>query len=229
MTYQFDDPTRAITLAEPVPSLHDQLEQAEASLEHRARKAVARATEAGHLPAEPAGCAVCGTVGYREESAPGQRLPAWSIVWHHHSYAEADWLNVTPVCHSCHHRIHLGQIPEPWTGERRTGADARQPATRKRVPGRGWDGRAAAPVATLPEEDLGAMLRSLRHASGMRAVDIVRELDVPRATLYCWEGEGSRPAPEDLHRLLNLYSVTDAVRLRVWELRCRPKPSRGVP
>lgn len=98
----------------------------------RCRAAVADALRQGVLPAEPARCEACGVAGHRNRSGGGipkrngtPRKPRWSIVYHHHSYLPEFWLDVAAVCDRCHQRIHLGQIPEPRTGELRSGERAK--------------------------------------------------------------------------------------------------------
>jgi hypothetical protein len=75
--------------------------------------AVADAIARGRLDPEPPACAACGVAGrrYSRSTKTGRR---WSLVYHHHSYARRDWLNVTPLCRSCHDAVHRGIIPEPW-------------------------------------------------------------------------------------------------------------------
>ena len=69
---------------------------------------------------------------------------------------------------------------------------------------------------------LGEMLRRLRESRGLKVADVVEALDAPRATIYHWEGPNSRPEPESLKPLLELYEATDEERLAVWELRGTP-------
>lgn len=73
---------------------------------------------------------------------------------------------------------------------------------------------------------LGALLHSLRERAGLPMTRVVVELGVPRATAYAWEGADSRPEPENLKRLLDLYGATDDERLHAWELRGEPRPAR---
>ena len=95
---------------------------------NQCRGAVARAIHTGVLVAEPPLCEVCSAPGARSTRAVlplrsgAARLGRWSIVYHHHSYEPAFWLDVVAVCDRCHTRIHLGQLPEPRTGEVRVGA-----------------------------------------------------------------------------------------------------------
>jgi transcriptional regulator with XRE-family HTH domain len=79
--------------------------------------------------------------------------------------------------------------------------------------------------------DLGELIRSLRLARGLkmpRVMELLSEVrkrrnpnakPVPRSTAWWWEGPRSRPEPEDLQDLLDLYGATDAERLKAWELR----------
>lgn len=39
-----------------------------------------------------------------------------SVECHHWSYKTEHWLDVIPMCASCHRRMHNGRIPEPRTG-----------------------------------------------------------------------------------------------------------------
>lgn len=95
-----------------------------------ARGAIAAARYRGLLPHDPPFCQVCGVAGYRRRPAKGG--PAiWTIHLHHHSYEPAFWLDVVAVCSKCHAGIHLGRIPEPLTGELRTGERVR--TTKRKV------------------------------------------------------------------------------------------------
>ena len=84
------------------------------------RTAVSAAVREGRLPRHPDRCTVCGAPGV-EKRSPGKLHGRWSIVLHHWSYDPKHWLEVVAVCDRCHAGIHLGQIPEPLTGELRTG------------------------------------------------------------------------------------------------------------
>ena len=100
--------------------------------ENLAHSAVSKAIREGVLAGEPACCTVCGKAGSRREKTPDMLgTPSWNVVYHHHSYDPAFWLDVVAVCRSCHNRIHLGQIPEPITGELRTGARVKRSKRRK--------------------------------------------------------------------------------------------------
>lgn len=63
-----------------------------------ARQLVNRAVEAGTLaPVSECACVFCGNGAH---------------VYHHHSYAPDDWLNVDPLCGSCHKLLHLYGLAE---------------------------------------------------------------------------------------------------------------------
>ena len=66
---------------------------------------------------------------------------------------------------------------------------------------------------------LGEFLTTLRTSRGLSVPDVVERLGIPRSTAYAWEQPQSRPEPENLQALLNLYEATDEERLRAWELR----------
>lgn len=72
---------------------------------------------------------------------------------------------------------------------------------------------------------LGEFLSRLRQRRGLTIPDVVDRLGVPRSTAYQWEWQSSRPEPENLQRLLDLYEATDAERLEAWELRARSASS----
>ena len=77
-------------------------------LQKQAYAAVNLALKDGRLAKpETHPCAVCGEKADR---------------WHHHAYDPQFWLDVAAVCNTCHHSIHHGRVPEPITGEVRTGA-----------------------------------------------------------------------------------------------------------
>lgn len=97
-----------------------------------ANRAVKKAIREGILDGEPSHCTVCARVGTRAEKT-SKRLstPAWTIVWHHWSYLPEHHLDVVAVCRSCHNYIHQGDIPEPLTGELRTGSLIKRQRTPK--------------------------------------------------------------------------------------------------
>lgn len=68
---------------------------------------------------------------------------------------------------------------------------------------------------------LGDLLARLRQRRGMTMPEVVEALGIPRSTGYSWEGPHSRPEPENLQRLLDLYEATDEERLQAWDLRAR--------
>ena len=68
---------------------------------------------------------------------------------------------------------------------------------------------------------LGELLSRLRQRRGLTIPDVVERLGVPRSTAYQWEWASSRPEPENLQRLLDLYEATPDERLEAWELRAR--------
>ena len=78
----------------------------------KANAAVSRAIREGRMGLPPA-CEACG-VPYRIIGTKGFA----SVVWHHWSYEEAHWLDVIPLCRSCHGKIHTGGMDEPRTGRR---------------------------------------------------------------------------------------------------------------
>lgn len=66
---------------------------------------------------------------------------------------------------------------------------------------------------------LGDHLKDLRTRAGLTMSEVVEKLGIPRATGYLWESPRSRPEPESLQRLLDLYNASASDRLRAWELR----------
>lgn len=74
-----------------------------------ANQAVSKAIRNG-LMNRPATCEACGFDG-----ASSTRT-AWPIVNHHWSYLEEHWLDVIPLCGSCHALVHRGKLVEPRTG-----------------------------------------------------------------------------------------------------------------
>ena len=91
--------------------------RAEATAKSRAYRTLHEAIAFGVLPrAATKSCQVCG------ESAKH---------WHHHSYLPEHHLAVVALCIPCHSAVHFGKIPEPLTGELRTGA-------RRRTAGNPW-------------------------------------------------------------------------------------------
>lgn len=126
-------------------------------------KALAHHAVATTLPSEPPACDICGAAGFRRagnERGAGQ----WSVVYHHHSYEPKFWLDVVPVCRSCHMKIHHGQIPEPRTGELRVGARRNQV-------------REAPPGLRL----FGRMVREARKARNWTTADLGRAVGVNRS------------------------------------------------
>jgi transcriptional regulator with XRE-family HTH domain len=66
---------------------------------------------------------------------------------------------------------------------------------------------------------LGPFLRGLRQRARIRVAEVVTALEVPRPTLYLWEGPRSRPDPVALRRLCEFYGaaeteIAEALRLR---------------
>ena len=55
---------------------------------------------------ERGACVICGAT---------QRSSGKAVVYHHHSYALADWLSVSAVCSRHHTLIHVGEVAEPAT------------------------------------------------------------------------------------------------------------------
>ncbi len=81
----------------------------------RAQGAVSGAIIAGRL-AKPSACEVCGLPWAR---VPGRSGIEYStVVYHHWSYEEQRWLDVIPLCLSCHAGVHSGRLLEPRTGRR---------------------------------------------------------------------------------------------------------------
>lgn len=75
---------------------------------------------------------------------------------------------------------------------------------------------------------LGDLMAALRTRRGLTMAQVIEELGVPRSTAYVWESASSRPDPEHLQRLLDLYEASDADRLHAWELRARPLESSSA-
>jgi hypothetical protein len=89
--------------------------EAYASAEAYAHTAVAVALRRGLLAA-PTACVVCHRA---EGDLPARRrCPARRVVYHHWSARPEHALSVFACCRSCHSRIHLGLIVEPFTGRR---------------------------------------------------------------------------------------------------------------
>ena len=81
----------------------------------RAQSAVSAAVASGKLPS-PSACEACG-VAAEDRSAPGGK--SRSTIYYHHpqaSYQPDKWLDVIPLCGSCHRKVHSGAIVEPRTG-----------------------------------------------------------------------------------------------------------------
>ena len=76
---------------------------------------------------------------------------------------------------------------------------------------------------------LGALLVELRRRRGLSMAEVIEHLGVPRSTAYGWEGAASRPEPEHLQRLLDLYAATDEDRLEAWRLRAMPVVGASEP
>lgn len=49
--------------------------------------------------------------------------------------------------------------------------------------------------------------------------DVIEQLQVRRSTAYWWEGPQSRPEPEELQRLLDLYGASPEEQLLAWRFR----------
>jgi hypothetical protein len=82
------------------------------SLENQARNAVSKALLCGQLDRDPS-CEVCGRP---QERPHNYSKPFPVVLYHHHSYEPAHWLDVIPLCASCHRAVHNGRMPEPRTG-----------------------------------------------------------------------------------------------------------------
>lgn len=67
----------------------------------KAHGAVNRAVATLMLP-PPSACEAC-----------GQTV---RVVYHHWSYGEMHWLDVIPLCRTCHRKVHMGKLAEPRTG-----------------------------------------------------------------------------------------------------------------
>ena len=80
-----------------------------ANLHGLANGAVARAISAGRLVRS----SFCEACGGRGDLRLISNMP---IHLHHWSYDREYWLDVIPLCVSCHRRVHYGAIPEPRTG-----------------------------------------------------------------------------------------------------------------
>lgn len=66
---------------------------------------------------------------------------------------------------------------------------------------------------------LGELLASLRKRRGLTMAQVIALTKTPQSTCYWWEGPRSRPGPEDLQKLLDLYHATSEERLLAWDLR----------
>ena len=77
-----------------------------------AQSAVGSAILRGALVRHPQSCAICAKLG----RMVGAVRPHWSIHYHHWSYLPEHWLDVKPLCGSCHQRVHAGTIPDPTSG-----------------------------------------------------------------------------------------------------------------
>jgi hypothetical protein len=64
-------------------------------LHRKAQHAVHKALKEGRLT-KPDQCSACGRKPFKSRDLKG----------HHHSYDEANWLDVKWLCQSCHHRAH---------------------------------------------------------------------------------------------------------------------------
>jgi hypothetical protein len=85
-----------------------------------AHAAVATAMQRGLL-ATPTACVVCDRA---EGDIPARRRrPSRRVVYHHWSGLPKHALSVFACCRSCHSRIHLGLIVEPFTGRRYASPD----------------------------------------------------------------------------------------------------------
>src|SRR5262245_15073664 len=69
------------------------------SADYRAHAAVQAAVAAGTLPPVT--------------TRPCDRCRAVATCYHHHSYARADWLNVSPLCDHCHAGLHPRRATYP--------------------------------------------------------------------------------------------------------------------
>jgi transcriptional regulator with XRE-family HTH domain len=76
---------------------------------------------------------------------------------------------------------------------------------------------------------LAELLTNLRKRSGLAMPAVIDRLGVPRSTAYVWETTSSRPAPEHLQPLLDLYDATPEERLEAWRLRAAPVDDASVP
>lgn len=71
---------------------------------------------------------------------------------------------------------------------------------------------------------LGELLRRLRERSPSGRTSVTaasRALEIPRTTIYMWEGPTSRPEPEDLRRYLEWLGAPEAWILVALDLRSR--------
>lgn len=83
-----------------------------------------------------------------------------AAVLHHWSYLPADWLDVVPVCHSCHRLIHAGALADPTSGQL-------------------WDSPRKGPRLLTPEELsnrelIGNPVRALRKVRGLSQAEAGR-------------------------------------------------------
>ena len=83
----------------------------------------------------------------------------------------------------------------------------------------------------MPEPiSLGPLLRSLRKRRKLTMAQVIALTGTAQSTCYWWEGPYSRPDPEDLKKLLDLYRATSEERLLAWELRAvaPARPTAGA-
>lgn len=104
------------------------------ALRVRAQAAVSKAMLAGELP-RPTRCEACGREArQRDPEASHSDGRAADVVNHHWSYQPQHWLDVIPMCRSCHRSMHAGSLPEPRTGRLyRRGPDPQRPSAAELV------------------------------------------------------------------------------------------------
>jgi hypothetical protein len=120
------------------------------TLRQEAASAVSVATFTGQLPrAATLACHVC--------SKPARH-------YHHHSYEREFHLDVVALCVPCHSAVHHGKIPEPRTGEIRTG-------DRLKVRGDAWGNDHTALYAVLSNDGWPPYMSKARHANVSAFID----------------------------------------------------------
>lgn len=137
-----------------------------------AQSAVARAIKDGVLqPATTQRCLCCGEEADKH---------------HHWSYEPDHWLDVAPVCNSCHAKVHAGRIPDPTSG-------------------RTWDGTRKPRAETRRSRDLrdmyGDALRHHRTALGLTQTAAGKLAGMTGGAWQQLEAGHNAASEETLHRM----------------------------